>query len=338
MKFLLTHNAQGKTVNPAVPLQVEPEPRSEYINPCACKFVFVVAPSSVPALVERGLVLEAQVEHRHCVCGCLGVLQGRAKPHMPALARPLCAWDCETTGVDAVLDRLCSLGVTVLNPDHTRRRWETLINPEIPIPPEVTAIHGITDEMVKDAPKFRDIAQKFVAGLAGKDFLLYNGRRLDLPVVDESLRREGLKLNLEGVRVIDAFGIFSKKERRDLSTFVEKFTGRSHEGAHGAAADAEGTLDGWLGMMGEYPDIQAMSLDEQATYCLYGDDPDRLPADLAGKLYLKDGEVYFGFGKSKDKRVADDPGYASWILRATDPPFPGSTRDCLRAELNRLGL
>ena len=265
-------------------------------------------------------------------------LASKPKPFIPTLTRSIVCWDTETTGVDPVLDRLVSIGVVVLNPDGTRRRWETLLNPEMPIPPEVTAIHGITDEMVASAPKFKDIAQKFMNGLTGKDMLLYNGRRLDLPILDESLGRCQMKLDLTGVRVIDAAGLFFKLNPRDLSAFVQRYTGRSHEGAHGAAADAEGTLDGWLGLLSEHTDIQAMSLDEQAAYCLYGYDPDRLPEDLAGKLYRKNGEVYFGFGKSKDKRVADDPGYAAWILRASDPPFPRSTREALKAELDRLGL
>jgi DNA polymerase-3 subunit epsilon len=258
--------------------------------------------------------------------------------HMPTLTRSLMAWDTETTGVDPVLDRLVSIGVCVLNPDGTRRRWETLLNPEMPIPPEVTEIHGITNEMVASAPKFCEIARKFMSGLAGKDMLLYNGRRLDLPILDESLRRCGMKLDLTGVRVIDAAGLFFKENPRDLSAFVERYTRRRHEGAHSSAADAEGTLNGYLGMLAEHEDLRGMTLDEQAVHSMYGDDPDRLPCDLAGKLYLKGGEVYFGFGKAKDKRVSEDAGYAYWILKCSDPPFPGSTRDCLRVELDRLGL
>lgn len=282
---------------------------------------------------ERDLeaLLLAHVEH-------MTELTAAPVPYMPALTRSLMAWDTETTGVDPVLDRLVSIGVCVLNPDGTRRKWETLLNPEMSIPPEVTEIHGITNEMVKDAPRFRDIAQKFMNGLKGKDMLLYNGRRLDLPILDESLRRCEMRLDLTGVRVVDAAGLFFKENPRDLSAFVERYAHRIHEGAHGAAADAEGTLDGYLGMLSEHEDLRRMTLDEQAVHSMYGDDPDRLPCDLAGKLYLKNGEVYFGFGKAKDKRVSEDAGYAYWILKCSDPPFPGSTRDCLLAELERLGL
>lgn len=290
-----------------------------------------------------------------CVCNSNGGLSGTAKRHLepaiyaamkairhepfvPTLERGLCCLDTETTGVDPVLDRLVSIGVVVLNPDGTRRRWETLLNPEMPIPPAVTEIHGITDEMVASAPKFHDIAHKFMNGLTGKDLLLYNGWRLDLPIIDESLRRVGLSLNLAGVRVIDAAGLFFKENPRDLSAFVKRYARRDHEGAHGAAADAEGTLDGYLNMLAEHDDLRAMTLEQQAAHSMYGDDSERLPCDLAGKLYLKGGEVYFGFGKAKDKRVRDDAGYAYWMLKCTDPPFPGSTRDCLRAELERVGL
>jgi len=274
-------------------------------------------------------LLEAHVQH---------IRTSDRSVFMPTLERPLVSWDSETTGVDPVLDRLVSLGVCVLNPDGTRRKWETLINPEMPIPPAVTEIHGITDEMAASAPKFRDIAQKFIAGMAGKDMLLYNGRRLDLPILHESLVRCGMNLDLTGVRIIDAAGLFFKQNPRDLSAFVKRYTGRDHTDAHGAAADSEGTLDGYLGMLAEHPELRAMTLEEQATRSMYGDDPDRLPCDLAGKLYLKNGEVYFGFGKQKDKRVSEDTGYAYWMLRCSDPPFPTSTREALQAELERLDL
>ena len=347
MKFLLQRTLQNKPVDPPIPLDVTPKRREGYDSNCGCRWVFAIDAAAHEELIARRLLLKEQQSKLWVVCSCCGTLtteavegllarDERPEPYMPTLSRAMVAWDMESTGIDPVLDRIVQLGVTVLDPDGTRRRWETLINPVMPIPQSASEIHGIADTHVASAPKFRDIAGKFLAGLAGKDMLLYNGRRLDLPILDEELRRCGLRLNLEGVRVIDAFTIFQKREPRDLSAFVQRYAGRDHSGAHGAAADAEGTLDGYLGMLAEYEDLRLMTLDQQAQHSMYGDDPDRAPADLAGKLYSKGGEIYFAFGKAKDKSVAEEPGFAQWILRCGDPPFPGSTCDVLRAELKRL--
>ena len=249
--------------------------------------------------------------------------------------RPLVSLDLESTGVDPVLDRIIEFGCTVLSPDGTRRHWEQRFNPGMPIPAEATAVHGITDADVVDKPPFGDYAAKILAGLRGRDIVGYNLWRMDLPMIDEELRRCGLRLDLTGVNVIDAFGIFSNREPRDLSAAVKRYCGRSHEDAHGAAADAAATLDVLCGQLAEYEDLRSMDLSALSLASLRGDNQ---PADLAGKLYRKNGDLYYAFGKVKDMRVADDPGFGRWMLRQSTPPFPGSTREVLMAEFERLEL
>lgn len=276
------------------------------------------------------------------------------------LTRPLASIDIETTGTDPVLDRIVSLGVLVLHSDGRRVKFEQVFNPGIPISEGATAVHGITDAMVADKPPFKMFAARILAGLQGKDLLGYNIRSLDLPMLDEEFRRCGLVLDINGgpcpagchqgtagngtmcakcdgsgvippPAIIDAFGIFCKKEPRDLATFVKRHAGRDHEGAHGALADSVGTLDGFLGCLQNY-ELMAMSLDELATFSRR-DELDFV--DLSGKLYRdKDGDVRFNFGpKTRGKKVKDDTGFAYWVL---GKDFPGSTKDALRAELNRL--
>lgn len=244
--------------------------------------------------------------------------------------RPLASIDIETTGVDPVLDRIVSLGVLVLHPDGKRVKFEQVFNPGIAISEGATAVHGITDAMVADKPPFKMFAARILAGLQGKDLLGYNIRSLDLPMLDEEFRRCGLVLDISDVKVIDAFGIFCKKEPRDLAAFVKKHAGRDHEGAHGALADSVGTLDGFLGCLQNY-ELMAMSLDELATFSRR-DELDFV--DLSGKLYRdKDGDVVFNFGEPRGKKVKDNTGFAYWVLGKN---FPGSTKDALRAELDRL--
>ena len=252
------------------------------------------------------------------------------------LDRPLAAWDVETTGVDSETDRIVSFGVVVLGPDGSRKEWQTLINPGMPIPKEASDIHGITDEMVKDSPTFSAVASTIVNGLRNKDFLLFNGRALDLNIMDAELRRCGMKLDVSDTKIIDVFSIFQQKNPRDLSACVRQYTGRDHDSAHGALDDAIGTLDSWLGMMQAHDDIGAMDLAAQHKYSLRDGDN---PADLAGKLVFdSEGYLRYTFGKSKGARVDDEPGFGFWMIRQTSPAFPGSTIEVLKQYMERKGI
>lgn len=277
------------------------------------------------------------------------------------LVRPICSIDIETTGVDPVLDRIISLGVVVLHPDGKRVEFEQVFNPGMPISEGATKVHGITDAMVADKPPFSKFAGPILKGLQGKDLLGYNIRSLDLPMLDEEFRRcglVGLRLNggncgycVDGIRddksrcdicsgtgaapnvnIIDAFGIFAKKEPRDLTAAVKKFCNRDHSGAHGALADAAATVDVLMGQLSMY-DMEAMPLGELATYSKR-DELDFV--DLSGKLYRDaEGDVCFNFGaKTRGKKVRQDTGFAYWVM---GKDFPGSTKDALRVELERIG-
>lgn len=248
------------------------------------------------------------------------------------LTRPLLFLDLETSHLDPMQARIIEIGCSVLHPDGSIKPngWSTRLNPGVPIPIEASAIHGITDADVADCPPFLSIAPTLLARMAGKDLAGFNLRRYDLPVLDEEMRRCGLRLDLTGVQVIDAYGLYCKTDRRDLSSYIEKYAGRAHDGAHGAAADVAGTLDGLLGQLAAYRELSEMRLDELAAHSLLGEQP----ADIAGKLYRdKDGDLRFGFGKNQGGRVVDYADYCRWMLEKGQ--FPGSTLDCIREELDR---
>ena len=249
------------------------------------------------------------------------------------LSRPLCVLDTETTGVDPARDRIIEFGCVVLRPDGGRVEFSQRFNPGIPIPKEASDVHAITDEMVKDCPPFSAFAQKIHRGLSGKDIAGYNLRRLDLPIIDEELRRCDLRLDLSGAKIIDAAGIFFNKEKRRLEDAVLKYCGRSHNDAHGAGADAVATLEVLLGQLKMYDDLSVMELSDLAAFSQMGD---AQYADLAGKLYRDDaGALRYAFGKSKDCRVKDEPGFGYWMMGRD---FPGHTIEVLQAELKRCGL
>ncbi len=252
---------------------------------------------------------------------------------MLTLTRPLVCFDLESTGVDPVNDRIIEFGCTVLMPDGSKHQWESRFNPGIPISPEATEKHHITNDMLVDCPPFCVHAARIHKGLQGRDIAGYNCRGLDLPMLDEELRRCGLRLDLTGVNVIDAAGIFFKKDPRTLEAAVEKYCNRKHEDAHGAAADAAATLDVLDGQLAMYDDVAGLNLEELAKFSRR-EDVDYV--DLAGKLYRDaDGYVRYAFGKQKGQRLKDDPGFARWML---SKDFSGSTLDAVRAELGRWGL
>ena len=253
---------------------------------------------------------------------------------MLKLNRPLLVIDMETTGTDPVTDRIIEMGVVKLAPLNGEiqvHQWVQRFNPEMHIPEEATACHHITDADVADQPKFIDKALQIARALYNKDLCGYNLRRLDLPILDEELRRCGYALDLTGVRVIDCYGIFSKKEPRSLADAVRKYCNHEHADAHGALPDALATAEVLRGQLAMYQDLADLDLDALAKY---SKNDDKEFIDICGKLYRdKDGFARWNFGKNKDKRIADDMGFADWVLKKD---FPGSTKDAIREELRRL--
>lgn len=252
---------------------------------------------------------------------------------MLTLTRPLAVLDTETTGTDPVCDRIIEFGVTVYHPDGRLNTFEQRFNPDgVPISAGALEAHGITEEMLKDCPPFSEFAEKIHRGLQGKDIAGYNLRGLDLPLLDEELRRSGLKLDLSGVHIIDSASIFFNKEPRDLTAAYKFYCNKDLTDAHGAAADAAATLEVLLGQLERYNDLAAMDLAALAAFSRRGD---KDYADLAGKLYRdSDGDLRYAFGqKTRDVKVRHDVGFAYWVL---GKDFTGNTKEVLEAELARI--
>lgn len=248
------------------------------------------------------------------------------------LTKPLLSLDLESTSTDISEARIIEIGVSVLHPDGTvlPRSWTQRFNPTIPIPEEATKVHGITDADVEGMPLFSAYAEVIHKKMQGKDFCGYNLASYDLPLLDEEFRRCGLKLHMTGVRVIDAKAIFFKKCPRDLDAAVERFCKRKREGSHSAGIDAQDSLEVLLGQLQEFEDLEAMELEDLATFSRMSEYE---PIDLAGKLY-RDAEGYavFSFGKNEGKRVVDNSGYCKWM---SENNFPSSCMEVIEDELDR---
>ena len=234
---------------------------------------------------------------------------------MLKLSRPLVVFDIESTGTSPRRDRIIELAAVKISPDgsETEKCW--LLNPGVKIPPETTAIHGISDEIVKDCPTFKERAAEIFAFFDGCDLSGFNADRFDIPCLEEEFARAGMNFAPTSRKHVDVQRIYHRMEPRDLSAAVRFYLGRDHAGAHGAAADARATLEVLKAQMEKYPSLP-QTVDEMDEY-LVPHDP--LNADRYGMLRWKDGELTVNFGKKKGeslkKLLLNEPNYLRWIIK-----------------------
>ena len=236
------------------------------------------------------------------------------------LTKPLCFFDLETTGTDVSKDRIIEIAIIKVNIDGSRESLEIRLNPGIPIPPESTLIHGITDEMVANEPIFKDKARNIYNFLKGCDLAGFNSDRFDIPLLVEELLRADLDFDFKNTKTIDVQNIFHKMESRTLSAALKFYCDKELTDAHTAIADANATLDVLLAQLDRYSEL------EPNVDFLNHFSTRKKTADFAGFLiYNKDDEICFGFGKHRGKKVNEilneEPGYFGWILNADFPRY-----------------
>lgn len=245
----------------------------------------------------------------------------------PNLTRPLIVFDLESTGLDLATARIIQISFIKVHLDGTEERHDSFINPGMPIPPAVVELTHITDEMVKDAPTFQQIATPLAQKFAGCDFAGYNSNYYDIPLLCEEFLRAGVNFDFSNVRMIDACTIFKQMEKRNLAAAYKFYCGRKMEDdfqAHRSDEDTEATwrvLQGQLEMYApgvQEEDDRQMPNDMDALHALCNA---RKNVDFAGRVvYNENGDEEINFGKYKGKLVKDvlksDPGYYGWIMQA----------------------
>ena len=239
--------------------------------------------------------------------------------------KPIIWFDCETTGINTEEDRIVEIACLKINPDGSRETKVTLINPEIPIPLQASEVHEITDDKVKDAPKFKQIAVSLREWFKDCDLGSFNGNNFDIPLLSAELVRSDLEPIDWNPNLLDAFQLYRHLFPNTLSDVYKRLTGKDLEGAHSALVDVESTF--------EIAEILTKDLEQQTVeeidLMLQGE---RCRADLSGKLYRdSEGVVRYNFGKDKDKSVRDEPGFARWMLNQS---FPKETKDKIKQVLN----
>jgi DNA polymerase-3 subunit epsilon len=233
------------------------------------------------------------------------------------LTRPVVVFDLETTGVDVEKDRIVQIAMIRVEPGGERTTFETLVNPEQPIPPKASEVHGIQDADVRDKPAFRRIRREVEDFLADADLAGFNSVNFDLPLLQAELRRVGSEMDFSGVRHLDAMKIFHYMERRDLTAAYRFYCGKDLTGAHNALADAEATLAILDAQIARYEEVPG-EIDALHRFC--NPDEGRF-VDRKGKLLWNDhGEAEFTFGKYQGQSLnavaADQRGrsYLEWML------------------------
>ena len=238
---------------------------------------------------------------------------------MIQLTKPLAFIDLETTGVNLATDRIIEIAIIKVLPDGKRSVKRKLINPRMPIPKQSSDVHGITDEMVKDAPIFKDVAHELKQMLDGCDIAGYNSNRFDIPLLVEEFLRADVDFDMKGRRLLDVQNIFHKMEQRTLSAAYKFYCNKNLDGAHSAEVDASATHEILIAQLERYPDL-GTSID--SVLKLIGEES---IVDFARRFILENGVEIFNFGKYKGKAVADvlrnEPQYYDWMMKGDFPQY-----------------
>jgi DNA polymerase-3 subunit epsilon len=234
------------------------------------------------------------------------------------LKNPLVFFDLETTGTNIVSDRIVEISYLKVMPNGDEDAKTRRINPEMPIPPEAAAIHGIKDEDVKESPTFKLIAKSLANQIEGCDLAGYNSNRFDIPLLAEEFLRAEVDIDLMKRKFVDVQTIFHKKEQRTLSAAYKFYCNMDLENAHTAEADTKATYEILKSQLDRYPDL-VNDVQFLSEYSSFGNN-----VDFAGRVVYNDKkQEVINFGKYRGKLVEqvfmEDPGYYGWIIQGDFP-------------------
>ncbi|MBK8610750.1 MAG: 3'-5' exonuclease [Chitinophagaceae bacterium] len=247
------------------------------------------------------------------------------------LTRPIAFIDLETTGVSLSNDRIVEIAIIKISPDGSRQVKRKLINPEMPIPKESSDIHGITNDMVKDAQTFKQAGNEIKMFIENCDMGGYNSNRFDIPILMEEFLRAGMDVDLSTRKMIDVQHIFYTMEPRTLTAAYKFFCDKELVDAHSAEADVDATIDVLMAQLERYKNL---GNSVESILEVIGEDK---IVDYARRFSFDDkGTEVFNFGKHKGKAVKDvlkaEPQYYDWMMRGD---FPLHTKQKLAEILNK---
>jgi len=246
------------------------------------------------------------------------------------LKRPIVFIDLETTGTNIATDRIVEIAIVKIMPDKTKHIKHKLINPQIPIPKLTSDIHGITDEKVKDAPTFKQVANELKQFIDNADLSGYNSNRFDIPLLMEEFLRAGIILEMNNRKMLDVQTIFHMMEKRTLGAAYKFYCEKELIDAHSAEADASATWE-----ILEAQLIRYEHLGETVETVLQFTGEEKY-VDFARRFILDNDVEVFNFGKHKGRSVEEvlkaEPQYYDWMMKGD---FPLHTKQKLTEILNR---
>ncbi len=247
------------------------------------------------------------------------------------LSKPLVILDLETTGLNLVTDHIVECCLLKIQTDGTTTIKTHLINPGVPIPPETTKIHGISDSDVADKPSFKELAHELNSFIGHADLAGYNSNKFDIPFLIEEFLKADIDFSLKGRRLIDVQNIFHKMEPRNLKAAYKFYCGRDIINAHTAEADTMATYEILMAQIEKYQNAvytdnygkesQPIKNDMQALHDFSFNSKN---ADIVGHIvYNEKKQETFNFGKYKGRVVEEvlktDLSYYDWILKSAFP-------------------
>ncbi|HDJ33733.1 MAG TPA: 3'-5' exonuclease [Bacteroidetes bacterium] len=236
------------------------------------------------------------------------------------LKKPIAFIDLETTGINIATDRIVEISILRIDPGGKKDSVTLRVNPEMPIPPESTAVHGISDDDVADAPTFAQVARNIARMLEGCDLAGYNAGRFDIPLLAEEFLRVNVDVDLKRCRIVDVQNIFHKMEQRTLSAAYKFYCNKLLEGAHTAEADVRATHEILEAQLDRYGDLEN-DVEFLSSFSFHNHH-----ADFAGRIiYDENGTEIFNFGKHKGKPVEkvlkEEPSYYAWMMNGEFPLY-----------------
>jgi DNA polymerase-3 subunit epsilon len=247
-----------------------------------------------------------------------------------SITRPIAFIDLETTGINLGTDRIVEIAIVKIMPDGTRQVKRKLINPEMVIPQQSIDVHGITNEMVKDAPTFKQAGNEIKQFLENCDLGGYNSNKFDIPLLVEEFLRTGQDFKTDGRKLVDVQKVFHMMEPRTLSAAYKFYCGKELENAHSAEVDATATWEVLDAQIEKYPQIGNTI---ESILKAVGEEE---IVDFARRMIVVEGKIVFNFGKHKGKVVEDvlraERSYYDWMMQGD---FPQHTKQKLTEILHK---
>ena len=249
------------------------------------------------------------------------------------LKRQLAFFDLETTGLNVAKDRIIEISIFKVHPNNSTESKTWILNPDYPITPEATNVHGYTIEDLIDKPLFKTVAKEISRYLDHCDLAGYNALKFDIPLLVEEFLRADVDFDVKNRKLIDVQNIFMKMEQRTLKAAYQFYCNKELINAHSAEADTIATFEVLKAQLDKYNNHEFTDRNGNISTPVKNDmqalhefSAHNRNADLMGQIiFNSEGKEVFNFGKHRGKLVEDifskDPSYYSWIMNADFPLY-----------------